>query len=66
VDLGRLVTQLRAGTVLGREWNGRMYRVAVLADGFASNDKTYPSLSKIAFVPRERTAFLRPARQSRD
>jgi hypothetical protein len=27
---------------------GRMQRVAVLADGFAWNGKTYPSLSKIA------------------
>lgn len=37
------------GTVLTREWNGRVYRVAVLADGFACNGKTYPSLSKVAF-----------------
>jgi hypothetical protein len=41
-------TDLRPGTVLGREWNGRMHRVAVLADGFAWNGKTYPSLSKVA------------------
>ena len=34
--------------MLAREWNGRMQRVAVLADGFAWNGKTYPSLSKIA------------------
>jgi hypothetical protein len=27
-----------------------MHRVAVLADGFAWNGKTYPSLSKIAFA----------------
>jgi hypothetical protein len=26
-----------------------MYRVTVLADGFAWNGKTYPSLSKVAF-----------------
>ena len=36
--------------MLAREWNGRMHRVAVLADGFAWNGKTYPSLSKIAFA----------------
>ena len=36
--------------MLGREWNGRMHRVAVLADGFAWNGKTYPSLSKVAFA----------------
>jgi Protein of unknown function (DUF2924) len=50
VELGRRTAALRPGTVLGREWNGRMHRVAVLADGFAWNGKTYPSLSKIAFV----------------
>ena len=38
------------GTMLGREWNGQMQRVAVLADGFAWNGKTYPSLSKVAFA----------------
>ena len=36
--------------MLGREWNGQMQRVAVLADGFAWNGKTYPSLSKVAFA----------------
>ena len=41
---------VRPGTMLGREWNGRMHRVAVLADGFAWNGKTYPSLSKVAFA----------------
>jgi hypothetical protein len=34
--------------VLGREWNGQMHRVAVLADGFAWNGTTYPSLSQVA------------------
>ena len=48
IGLGRRTADLRPGTVLGREWNGRMQRVAVLADGFAWNGKTYPSLSKIA------------------
>jgi hypothetical protein len=41
---------VRPGTILAREWNGHMQRVAVLADGFAWNGKTYPSLSKVAFV----------------
>jgi len=41
---------LRPGTVLGREWNGQMHQVSVLADGFAWNGKTYPSLSKVAFA----------------
>lgn len=43
-------TELKAGTILGREWNGRMHRVSVLADGFAYDGKTYSSLSKIAFA----------------
>jgi len=34
--------------VLGREWNGQMQRVAVLADGFAWNGVTYQSLSQVA------------------
>lgn len=46
----RSSNSLRPGTVLGREWNGRMHRVAVLAGGFAWNGTTYPSLSKIAFA----------------
>jgi len=50
MDLKRLTADLTPGTMLAREWNGRMQRVAVLADGFAWNGKTYPSLSKIAFA----------------
>jgi hypothetical protein len=50
MDLNRLTADLSPGTVLAREWNGRMQRVAVLADGFAWNGKTYASLSKIAFA----------------
>lgn len=46
----RVTKSLRPGTVLGREWNGEMHRVAVLAEGFAWNGTTYPSLSKIAFA----------------
>jgi hypothetical protein len=40
-----------------------MHRVVVLADGFAWNGKTYPSLSNVAFAITglERTAFLWPA-----
>jgi len=48
MDLNRRTTDVRPGTMLAREWNGRMQRVAVLADGFAWNGKTYPSLSKVA------------------
>ena len=50
VDLSRQTTELRPGTILGREWNGQMQQVAVLADGFAWNGNTYPSLSKAAFA----------------
>ena len=48
LDLNRPTAELRPGTILAREWNGRMHRIAVLADGFAWSGKTYPSLSKIA------------------
>jgi hypothetical protein len=50
VDLGRRTAELRPGTVLSREWNGHTHRVAVLADGFAWNGKTYPSLSNVALA----------------
>jgi hypothetical protein len=50
VDLVRPIADVRPGTVLGREWNGRMQRVTVIADGFAWNGKTYPSLSQVAFA----------------
>jgi hypothetical protein len=50
VELGHRTADLRPGTVLAREWNGHMQRVAVLAEGFAWNGKTYPSLSKVAFA----------------
>jgi Protein of unknown function (DUF2924) len=46
----RRIADVRAGTVLGREWNGRMQRVSVIADGFTWNGKTYPSLSQVAFA----------------
>jgi hypothetical protein len=44
------IANVRPGTSLSREWNGHMQRVMVLADGFAWNGKTYPSLSKVAFA----------------
>jgi hypothetical protein len=49
-NLVRHIADVRPGTSLGREWNGRMQRVAVLAEGFAWNGKTYPSLSQVAFA----------------
>jgi hypothetical protein len=44
------ISELRPGTTLGREWNGRMQRVAVHADGFVWNGTTYRSLSQVAFA----------------
>lgn len=49
-DAHRRSRSLRPGTVLGREWNGQMHRIAVMEDGFAWNGKTYPSLTKVAFA----------------
>jgi len=48
VDNTQPIVDVRSGTMLGREWKGRMHRVAVLSDGFSWNGKTYASLSKIA------------------
>jgi hypothetical protein len=50
VDQGRRIAEIKPGTMLSREWKGHMQRVAVLADGFAWNGKTYPSLTKAAFA----------------
>ena len=46
----RPISELRSGTTLGREWNGRMQRVVVHADGFVWNGTTYRSLSQVAFA----------------
>jgi hypothetical protein len=48
IDRARITTDVKPGTILSREWNGRTHRVAVLAEGFAWNGRTYPSLSKVA------------------
>jgi hypothetical protein len=50
VELSRRIAAIRHGTILSREWNGQMQRIAVLADGFAWNGKTYQSLSQVAFA----------------
>lgn len=41
-------TQLRPGTHLAREWNGRSYQVEVLDNGFRMDGKSYRSLTAIA------------------
>lgn len=48
IELGKITADLRPGTMLTREWAGRMHRVTVLPKGFAWNGKTYPSLTKVA------------------
>lgn len=44
----RLPAQLRPGTHLVREWNGRSYQVEVLDEGFRMDGKSYRSLTAIA------------------
>jgi hypothetical protein len=48
--LVRHIADVQPGTSLSRQWNGHMQRVAVLAEGFAWNGKTYSSLSQVAFA----------------
>jgi DUF2924 family protein len=50
VELKRVRVTLQQGTILSREWNGSIERVAVSTDGFSWNGKTYASLSKVAFA----------------
>jgi Protein of unknown function (DUF2924) len=50
VDLSRRTSEIRPGTILSREWNGQMQQVAVVAEGFAWDGNTYPSLSQVAFA----------------
>jgi Protein of unknown function (DUF2924) len=40
--------RIKPGSELVRTWNGRTYRVMVMADGFAHDGKTFSSLSEIA------------------
>ena len=42
--------ELLPGTILTREWNGQTHRVMVVKEGFAWEDRTYDSLSKIAYA----------------
>lgn len=46
----RTAKSLAPGTVIGREHNGTMHHVMVLAEGFAWNGVTYRSLSEVAFA----------------
>jgi hypothetical protein len=49
-ELMQVRATVQPGTILSREWNGRLERIAVSAEGFAWNGKTYSSLSKVAFA----------------
>jgi hypothetical protein len=49
-NLVRQIADIRPGTSLRREWNGRMQQVAVRAEGFVWNGKIYRSLSQVAFA----------------
>lgn len=42
--------KLQPGTVLSREWKGKMHRVTITADGLSWENKTYKSLTQIAFA----------------
>lgn len=46
----RRTGHLAPGTVIGREHDGAMHHIMVLAEGFAWNGKTYRSLSEVAFA----------------
>jgi Protein of unknown function (DUF2924) len=43
-----LPRRIKPGSELVRTWNGKTYRVMVMADGFAHDGKTFSSLSEIA------------------
>ncbi len=40
--------RLKPGTIMAREYEGRMHQVTAVVDGFAWNGSTYKSLSEIA------------------
>lgn len=50
VAFDRSQTELKAGTILSREWNGVTHRVIVVDGGFLWDGITYDSLSKVAFA----------------
>lgn len=50
VAFDRSQIELKAGTILSREWNGATHRVIVVDGGFLWDGTTYDSLSKVAFA----------------
>ena len=65
---GRRAAELRPGTMLTREWNGNVQRVAVLAEGFAWRGRDLSELIQGRVRHHghalERTQVLRSARQA--
>jgi Protein of unknown function (DUF2924) len=49
-EFDRRGLELKLGTILMREWNGRSERVRVIGEGFAWKGKSYDSLSSVAFA----------------
>jgi DUF2924 family protein len=50
-DIGsRAGGDLKPGTLLTREWQGRMEQVMAVKDGYAWRDRVFPSLSAAAFA----------------
>ena len=47
-DASEVARVVGDGAALVREWNGRVYRVAVSGDGYVLDGKTYASLSAVA------------------
>lgn len=50
VAFDRSQIEMKAGTILSREWNGATHRVIVVDGGFLWDGTTYDSLSKVAFA----------------
>jgi hypothetical protein len=50
VAFDRGQVELKAGTILSREWNGTTQRAIVVEEGFLWNGARYDSLSAIAFA----------------
>ena len=48
--VGKTKSRLSPGTILSREWKGRVHEVTVEAKGFSYEGKTYASLSEIARI----------------
>jgi hypothetical protein len=50
VAFDRGQVELKAGTILSRDWNGTMHRAIAVEDGFLWEGTRYDSLSAVAFA----------------